>query len=225
MKTEKFVVYLRVSTARQGTSGLGLEAQQKAVSDYLAGRKAVVLDQVVEVESGKRSDRPELSRALSLCRLHGATLLVAKFDRLARNARFLLGIIENGIEAVACDMPSANRLTIGILAMVAEEEARMISSRTKAALAAAKVRGVKLGNPANLTRTAMAKGRVLAVKSRQATASIRAKDIQPQIDALRSAGITTLAGIADALNEQGIATPRGAKWHPNSIRRLLARIG
>lgn len=222
MKAEKFVVYLRVSTRKQGESGLGLEAQKKAVSDFLGGRKAEVVAEVTEIESGKRADRPQLTRALSLCRLHGATLLVAKFDRLARNARFLLGIMETGVEAVACDMPSANRLTVGILAMVAEEEARLVSTRTKAALAAAKARGVKLGNP-NLTSAAIAKGRLASIKTRKANATARAADMGPQVVAILESGVTTLAGIAHALNAQGILTGRGAKWHPNSVRRLLAR--
>jgi hypothetical protein len=132
----KYISYLRVSTQQQGASGLGLEAQKKAVADYLNGGRWRLLAEYVEVESGKNNEREELQKALRACRLHGATLLVAKLDRLARNAYFLLGLQESGVDFVACDMPAANRLTVGILAMVAEEEARMISARTKAALRA-----------------------------------------------------------------------------------------
>src|SRR5215213_4230202 len=141
---ERWVVYLRVSTDRQGRSGLGLEARRVAVASYLAGHGRIVAE-VLEVESGRRNDRPELERALALCRAHRATLLVAKLDRLARNVAFVSRLMESGVEFMAADFPQANRLTIHILAAVAEHEARMISDRTRAALAAAKVRGVVLG--------------------------------------------------------------------------------
>lgn len=147
----KFISYLRVSTKRQGVSGLaGLESQRHSVNEFLNGGEWNLVEEFVEVESGKRNDRPQLAKALSACRIHGAILVVAKIDRLARNAAFLLNLQAAGVEFVACDMPSANRLVVGILAMVAEEEARAISARTKAALAAAKRRGVKLGTARKL---------------------------------------------------------------------------
>src|SRR6516225_5825746 len=147
MAEGKFVSYIRVSTKRQGKSGLGLEAQRKAVDDFLNGGNWSVISEHVEVESGKKSDRhrPELAKALQACRLYGAKLVIAKLDRLSRNAHFLLGLKEAGVDFVAADMPNANRLTVGIMAMVAEEEGKAISARTKAALAAAKKRGKKLG--------------------------------------------------------------------------------
>ena len=138
----------------QGKSGLGLEAQREAVQSYLDGGSWTLAAEVTEVESGKRNDRPELDRALGLCRLYGATLVVAKLDRLARNVAFISKLMESGVDFVAVDFPQANRLTVHILAAVAEHEAAMISQRTKAALAAAKARGVKLGNPANLSQPA-----------------------------------------------------------------------
>jgi DNA invertase Pin-like site-specific DNA recombinase len=140
--TGKFVAYYRVSTQRQGRSGLGLEAQQKAVRDHLNGGNWRLVAEVTEVESGKRSDRPKLAEALKLCRLHGATLIIAKLDRLARNVAFISNLMDAGVEFHAVDFPQANRLTVHILAAVAEHEAKVISERTKAALAAAKRRGV-----------------------------------------------------------------------------------
>jgi DNA invertase Pin-like site-specific DNA recombinase len=152
MAIGRFVAYYRVSTDRQGKSGLGLEAQREAVQSYLNGGSWTLAAEVTEVESGRRNDRPELDRALGLCRLYGATLIVAKLDRLARNVAFTSKLMESDVDFVAADFPQANRLTIHILAAVAEHEAAMIFARTKAALAAAKVRGVQLGNPANLCR-------------------------------------------------------------------------
>src|SRR3954468_5314792 len=143
----RFVSYLRVSTDKQGRSGLGLEAQRTAVAGFLNGGRWELVAEFVEIETGKRADRPVLAQALATCRLHRAVLVIAKLDRLARDAHFLLGLEKAGVEFVAADMPHANRLTVGIMALVAEEEARATSARTKAALAAAKARGVRLGNP------------------------------------------------------------------------------
>src|SRR5579883_1614962 len=141
----KWIAYYRVSTDKQGKSGLGLEAQRAAVKTYLNGGDWKLVREFTEIESGKRSDRPQLQAALDACRMFGAKLVIAKLDRLSRDAHFLLGLEKAGVDFVAADMPNANRLTVGIMAMVAEEERRMISKRTKDALAAAKRRGVKLG--------------------------------------------------------------------------------
>src|SRR5258708_2007073 len=145
MANGKFVSYLRVSTARQGASGLGLEAQRAAVTGYLNGGEWTLVQELVEVESGKRNDRSVLAEALRLCRKHKATLVIAKLDRLARNVAFISNLMKSGVEFVAVDMPSANRFVVHILAAVAEQEAEAISKRTKAALAAAKARGTQLG--------------------------------------------------------------------------------
>jgi DNA invertase Pin-like site-specific DNA recombinase len=167
--TGNFVAYYRVSTERQGRSGLGLEAQQKAVRDHLNGGNWGIVAEFTEVESGKRSDRPQLAAALAACRLRGAKLIIAKLDRLARNVHFVSGLMESGVDFVAADFPQANRLTVHILAAVAEHEAKMISERTKVALAAAKRRGVKLGGRrrTRLTDDARAIGRaVIAGRAR-----------------------------------------------------------
>jgi len=142
---DKWISYLRVSTGKQGKPGLGIEAQRAAVADFLNGGPWKLVKEYVEVESGKSALRPKLAEAISTCKAYGAKLVIAKLDRLSRDAHFLLGLEKAGIDFVAADMPNANRLTVGILAVVAEEERRMISARTKAALAAARRRGAKLG--------------------------------------------------------------------------------
>src|SRR5579859_1791368 len=164
MANGRFVAYYRVSTEKQGASGLGLEAQREAVMRHLNGGQWELIGTFTEVESGKRNDRPELAAALELCQATGATLVIAKLDRLARNVAFVSNLMETGVEFVAADFPQANRLTVHILAAVAEHEREMISQRTKMALKAAATRRAesglsKLGNPANLTEAAAAKGR------------------------------------------------------------------
>jgi hypothetical protein len=154
----KFVAYYRASTAKQGASGLGLEAQQESVRSYLNGGRWQMVSEVTEIESGKRNDRPALANALALCRVHGATLVIAKLDRLARNVNFISNLMESGVDFLAVDFPQADRLTIHILAAVAEHEAVMISARTKAALAAAKARGTRLGNPTLLIGSRASEG-------------------------------------------------------------------
>ena len=141
------MAYERVSTARQGASGLGLEAQRNAIDAFAAIRQAAILARFTEVESGKTPDRPELAKALHLARVTRAILVIAKLDRLSRNAAFLLTLRDSGVKFIACDMPEANELTIGIMALVAQAEREAISRRTKEALAVAQARGVKLGNP------------------------------------------------------------------------------
>jgi DNA invertase Pin-like site-specific DNA recombinase len=217
-----FVAYYRVSTKRQGKSGLGLEAQRDAVRTFLNGGSWTLAGEFTEVESGKRSDRPELARAFQACRVYGAKLVIAKLDRLSRDAHFLLGLEKAGVDFVAADMPAANRLTVGIMAMVADEERRMISARTKAALAAAKKRGVKLGGfrGSKITRKARQAG--WAAVSRRADE--RAADLAPVLDELRAAGVTSLTGIARALSDRGIPTARGkTEWTAVQVSRVLAR--
>lgn len=220
----RFVSYFRVSTDRQGRSGLGLEAQQTSVQEYIGTCDGMVVAHFTEIESGKRRDRPELKKALDACRMHRATLLVAKLDRLARDAHFLLGLKDAGIEFVCCDMPSANRLTVGIMAMVAEEEANLISKRTKAALAAAKGRGVKLGTPGNLTRAGQIKGAQKATDARVKSADQFATLLEPTISQLQNAGSVSCSSIAKALNDRGIPTRRGGRWSPIQVTRIIARI-
>src|SRR4051795_3734033 len=151
MASGKWVAYYRVSTQKQGASGLGLEAQREAVAGHLDGGNWQLAAEFTEIESGRKNDRPELAKALATCRRIGATLIIAKLDRLARNVAFVSNLMESGVEFVAVAFPTANRLTIHILAAVAEHEAAMTSTRTKAALAAAKARGTRFGNPAGLS--------------------------------------------------------------------------
>ncbi len=230
MASGKWISYLRVSTDRQGTSGLGIEAQRQAVADYLNGGRWKLIKEFVEIESGKKADRHQLEAALAACRLHGAKLVIAKLDRLSRDAHFLLGLEKAGVDFVAADNPTANRLTVGIMAMVAEEEGRQISIRTKAALQAAKARGTKLGgrrprkSDGQLV-TIDADMRALGIAARQQRAADRATDIAPTIKALQAAGATSLRAIAAGLNAQGIPTARGhGVWSAVQVARVLERI-
>jgi DNA invertase Pin-like site-specific DNA recombinase len=218
----KFVSYLRVSTQRQGKSGLGLEAQRKAVSDYLNGGNWTLVSEIVEVESGKRADRPELAKALSLCRLHRATLLVAKLDRLARNVAFISALMESGVKFVAVDLPQANELTVHIMASMAEYEAKAISARTKAALQAAKARGTELGGLRWDITQVGDKGRKAALQTRQENAKYRA-DVLPLIQEKQRQGAVTLRAIAAALNAEETPAPRGGEWSAVQVQRVLAR--
>jgi DNA invertase Pin-like site-specific DNA recombinase len=222
MAKGKFIAYYRVSTKRQGRSGLGLEAQKNAVADYLNGGRWTLVDEVTEVESGKRSDRPALARALSLCRIHNAQLVVAKLDRLARNVHFLSSLMESGVDFVACDLPQANRLTIHVLAAVAEAEAEAISTRTKAALQAAKARGVVLGGDrGNLTVAMSRRASKISAKLRTEEFQRRAADLMPVIEAIRADGAVSLRDIAAALNAKGIPTARGSQWNAVQVMRIL----
>jgi DNA invertase Pin-like site-specific DNA recombinase len=219
----KWISYLRVSTGRQGRSGLGLQAQRTSVSDFLNGGPWKLIKEFVEVESGKRADRPQLEAALAACRLHGAKLVIAKLDRLSRDAYFLLGLDKAGVDFVAADMPNANRLTVGIMAMVAEEERRMISARTKASLAAAKARGTQLGGDRGIKPTV--KMRRKSAQARQQRALGRAADIAPTIAELRAGGATSLRAISAGLNARGIPTARGeGAWSAVQVARLLDRL-
>jgi DNA invertase Pin-like site-specific DNA recombinase len=222
MAKGKFVAYYRVSTQKQGTSGLGLEAQRTAVLDYLNGGNWNLVEEVTEIESGKDSSRPELAKALSLCRVHNATLIIAKLDRLARNVAFISNLMESGVEFTAVDFPQANRLTVHILAAVAEHEAAMISARTKAALQAAKARGVILGGDrAGIIASQSPKGRAISLARRRERAAKRAADLAPVIADIRKAGAVSLRQIAAALNDRGITSPRGGTWSAVQVQRIL----
>jgi DNA invertase Pin-like site-specific DNA recombinase len=222
MARGKFVGYLRVSTEKQGLSGLGIEAQRKAIDDYLNGGKWELLAEYVEIESGKRSDRPELAKALAHSKATGATLVIAKLDRLSRNVAFISNLMESGVDFVAADMPMANRLTVHVLAAVAEHEREMIAQRTTAALAAAKVRGVKLGNP-NGARALRGLGNAHAVTAVKARADAHVNRVLPVIEAIRCGGTRGLHGIAEELNRQGILTARGGRWYATTVKNLLDR--
>lgn len=218
-----FVAYYRVSTAKQGQSGLGLDAQREAVERHVRSVLGVVLAEYIEIESGKKNDRPEVAKALAACRAHRAILVIAKLDRLARNVAFVSNLMEAGVEFVACDNPYATRLTIHILAAVAEHEREMISARTTAALAAAKARGIRLGNPALRAGNAEAARRASAVRTRHADR--HAADVMPFIAAARSAGATSMSDIARALTARGIRTPAGGlEWCDVKVRRILVRV-
>jgi DNA invertase Pin-like site-specific DNA recombinase len=220
MANGKFVSYLRVSTARQGASGLGLEAQRAAVTGYLNGGNWSLVQEVVEIESGKRNDRPALADALRLCRKHRATLVIAKLDRLARNVAFISNLMESGVEFVAVDMPQANRFVVHILAAVAEQEAEAISKRTKAALAAAKARGTQLGGR-RVSRERWDNIGLEARLARTAEADKWAANLLPVIRSIQAAGSVSLRQIAAGLNERNIATPRGGEWSAVQVQRAL----
>jgi len=209
-----YVTYLRVSTARQGHSGLGLDAQRDAVQRFAAQARGVVVSEWVEVESGRVKDRPQLATALAECRRRKATLLIAKLDRLARNVAFVSSLMEAGVEFLAVDAPYANKLMLHILAAFAEHERELISQRTKAALAAAKARGVVLGR----------NGYVLGAKASQ-QASEAAQRYAADVAKLIGQGCTSARQIAAALNRADIPSRNGGKWHAASVGRLLRRLG
>ncbi len=221
---QRLVAYERVSTARQGASGLGLEAQRKVIEDFASSRGAEVLARFTEVESGRRADRPELLKALHLAKVTGATLVIAKLDRLSRNAAFLLALRDSGVRFVAVDMPEANDLTVGIMALVAQAEREAISRRTKEALAVAKARGVKLGNPngAESLRRAGKGGAALRAVV-WANAAAFAVDLAPVLADIAAAGHTSLRAIAAELTARGIRTRRGGRWQVSNVRQVLGR--
>lgn len=222
------VGYLRVSTKGQGESGLGLEAQRTAVEAFARQSGAVVVAWYTEVESGKLATRPRLVQALSHARRSKATLVVAKLDRLARNVAFLSALMESKVPFVACDNPHANRLTLHILAAVAEAEALAISQRTKAALSAYKARGGKLGAALpqcrNLTEEARMKGAQRASEARARNAAEAYADLTPTVSDLRGKGLS-LQAIANELNTQGHTTRRGRPWNAVQVLRVLGRSG
>jgi DNA invertase Pin-like site-specific DNA recombinase len=214
----RFVAYYRVSTDRQGKSGLGLEAQRAAVLAYLNGGSwELIAPEFVEVESGKHADRPQLAAAIAACKKHKAKLVIAKLDRLSRNLAFVAALMDSGVEFIAVDNPHANKLTIHILAAVAQHEREAISERTRAALAAAKARGVKLGNP----RLAEAREGVIAARIEAADAF--AANVRPIIREIQSTGIASLRGVAKALTARGIKTARGGEWSAVQVGDILRR--
>ena len=210
-----FVGYFRVSTDRQGRSGLGLEAQREAVTSYICGR-GEMLTEFTEIESGKKNNRPALADALALCRRQRATLLIARLDRLARSVAFISNLMDSGVDFVAVDMPEANRLTMHILAAVAEYEREAISQRTKVALQAAKARGVKLGNPRAGEAVPFAQQAI------QASANRFADSVAPLIQKMRDEGMS-YAAIAAELDTRSIQTARGGSWYPATVRNVLQR--
>jgi DNA invertase Pin-like site-specific DNA recombinase len=218
----KFVSYLRVSTKRQGESGLGLEAQRAAVEAFLNGGKWQLVEEHVEVESGKHDrNRPALQRALEACQVYGATLVIAKIDRLSRDAHFLLGLQKAGVKFIAADMPEANEMVVGIMALVAQAERRMISERTKAALQAAKARGVVLGNPARRPPPATAESRARGAQTVAEQARAFAERLRPVLASLD--GLSARAA-ARELERRDIATVLGGKWTARSVINLRARL-
>lgn len=221
----RVVAYFRVSTEGQSKSGLGLEAQRQAVRSLCSGRGWEVVAEHTEVESGKRADRPELAKALRHAKLTGAVLVVAKLDRLSRSVTFLSALQDSGAQFVAADMPEATELTVHIMAAVAQAERKAIGTRTREALAAAKARGVRLGNPNGAAALRRAgKGNGASVATIKGNADAFAADLREVLEDLRAGGCTSLAGIAGELNARYIRTARGGKWHPSSVRNLEARL-
>ena len=214
----KFVAYFRVSTDRQGKSGLGLEAQREAVMNYLDGGRWTLIGEFTEVESGKRNDRPELVKALAACKRQKAKLVIAKLDRLGRNLAFIATLMESGVEFVAVDNPHVNELTVHFLAAVAQHEQEMISERTKAALLAAKRRGRRLGNP-NLPEAARR-----GVAALKANAKRFAANVRPIIDEIIAAGAKSHNAIAAKLNERNVPTARGGVWTHVQVGAILRRF-
>ncbi len=222
---QRFVAYERVSTARQGASGLGLEAQRNTIDAFAAARAAEILARFTEVESGKTANRPELTAAIQLARLTGATLVIAKLDRLSRNAAFLLTLRDSGVRFLAVDMPEANDLTVGIMALVAQAEREAISRRTKEALAVAKARGVKLGNPNGAAALRRAgKGGAALRETVAANADQHATDLAPVVADIRAEGHLTLRAIGRQLGQRGMLTRQGGQLHVSNVRNLLVRV-
>ena len=221
MSSQRFISYYRVSTDKQGKSGLGLEAQREAVSVFINSGNHILSKEFTEVESGKDNNRTQLNEALRLCRLTNSMLLIAKLDRLSRNVAFLAGLMESKVSFVCCDIPEANELTIHIMAAVAQDERKRISERTKAALKAAKARGTQLGNP-NLWKVRNT-DTTKASERRSQIASESAHELIPIIENIRSGGPTSLREIATELNLLGIKTARGSEWKATSVSRIISR--
>ena len=211
----KFIAYYRVSTQKQGIDGNGMGAQKEAVRRYLESLNCELLANFEEVESGSNNERPQLAAAIQLAKSKKAILVIAKLDRISRNASFLMKLQDSGIDFVACDMPNADKFTVGILALVAQRERELISQRTKAGLAVAKSRGVTLGNP-NAARAW--KKAVIAIKDGKRRFATDAMKI---IQEIQSTGISKLSRIADCMNKRGEKTARGGKWTATAVKRVM----
>ena len=223
----KIVAYYRVSTQKQGKSGLGLEGQRAAIQAFAKANDGQIVKEFTEVETGKRADRPKLAKALAHARLSKATLVIAKLDRLARNVAFLSNLMESGVDFKACDNPYADSFTVHILAAVAEKEAKDISARTKAALGAYKARGGLLGGArpecrGNLSQAAMVRGREISAKVRTENARNAYAELIPQMAEMREQG-KSYREIADRLNEDGFTTSRGNPWSHVQVRLVMER--
>lgn len=216
----KYVIYYRVSTKKQGLSGLGLEAQKTIVENYI--KDNLVIGEFTEIETGKSANRPQLKKALECCKLHNATLLVAKLDRLARNLHFITSLQNANIDFLCCDMPTANKLTIHIIAAIAENEAQLISQRTKQALAEKKKQGVKLGNPKNngLTLDNITKGRNIRIDN--ALLNEANKKASVLITSMRNNG-SKWSEIVLQLNQNGFRTRRNCLFDITAVKRLFVR--
>lgn len=225
MPSARFIAYYRVSTKRQGQSGLGLDAQQQLVHQYLNGGKWQLVQEVIEIESGGNNDRPKLKEAIALCRAWRATLVIAKLDRLSRSVKLIAELMEQGVEFVVAESPEMSHLTVHIMAAVAEHERRAISERTKAALAAAKRRGTRLGGDrGGLTKITRRKGTTTSAAVRAEKANRAAQDLLAVINRLREQGVTSSKAIANALNDDKIPTPSGqGRWQTTTVQRVLRR--
>jgi DNA invertase Pin-like site-specific DNA recombinase len=222
----RIIGYERVSTARQGASGLGIEAQRLAIDGFVAQKRGTLIARFTEVESGRNPDRPELGKALHLAKVTGATLVIAKLDRLSRNAAFLLTLRDSGVRFAAVDLPEANDLTAGIMALVAQAEREATSKRTREALAVAKARGVRLGNPNGTAAICRAgKGGPPLRAAIAKNADRHARDLALVVEDIRARGATSLRAMAAELNGRGMLTRRGGRWHVSTVMNLLKRLG
>ena len=214
---KRYIGYYRVSTDKQGLDGNGMSSQREIVRRFVDGQKGLLEKEFSEVESGRKTDeeRPQLAAALDYCKRNKATLVIAKLDRLARNAEFLLSLQNSGAEFVCCDCPNADRFTVGILALVAQRERELISERTRLGMAAAKTKGVKLGTP-NPEKAVAA----MVTANKSAKVKFAAK-VFPIIQEIKSAGVQTLRGICDCLKRRGISTRNGKNWYPATVRNIL----
>src|SRR3954465_10155360 len=221
--TKQAIAYIRVSTQKQGRSGLGIEAQRGNIARFAEAEGYVIVDQIVEVETGKGADaldrRPHLAAALAAARAAKCPVIVSKLDRLSRDVDFISGLMAQRVHFIVAELgPDADPFMLHLYAALAEKERRLISERTKAALGAKRAQGVKLGNPRNIQAAGQ-----LGRKALVSAADQFARDILPAVNAIRNAGTISLQGISEALNKQGIRTPRGKRWHVSSVANLLAR--